>query len=97
MATLEVLKDCGENYKYQGPRFIELGPDSGEEFRKEYLIPWLEKNKNTIDLAVDFAGTSVYTPSFLEESFGGAIREGYEIVKRLKFKNIPDKQLLKLK
>ena len=96
MSTLEILKDCGENYKYQGPRFIKLGPDSGEEFRNKYLIPWLNKNKDASELIVDFAGTLVYTPSFLEESFGGSIREGYEIGKKLDFKNIPDKQLIKL-
>ena len=90
MATLEIIKDCGENYKYQGPRFSKLGPESGDEFRDKYLIPWLEKNSNADSLAVDFAGTIVYTPSFLEESFGGTIRKGYKIVENLNFMNMPD-------
>lgn len=89
-----VLKiiECKEDYKYEGPRFIDLGPDSGEEFRDTYLIPWLENNKDATELTVDFDGTVVYTPSFLEESFGGAIRKGHDIVAALKFINIPDEQ-----
>lgn len=88
----EVLKilDCKEDYAYEGPRFIKLGPESGEEFRESFFIPWLEKNVENKELYVDFAGTIVYTPSFLEETFGGAIRKGYTQVKNLKFLNIPD-------
>ncbi|QEK02101.1 DUF4325 domain-containing protein [Treponema phagedenis] len=87
-ATLKVAK-CGSGYKYQGARFIHLGPDSGEEFRENFLIPFLKKNKTACQLCVDFAGTIVFTPGFLEESFGGAIRLGFETVKKIQFKNIP--------
>ncbi len=86
------ITECKEDYKYEGPRFIDLGPDSGEEFRDTYLIPWLEKNRGEKTLTVDFEGTIVYTPSFLEESFGGAIRKGYFNVADLNFINIPDEQ-----
>ena len=96
MATLRVLTECGENYKYQGPRFIKLGPDSGEEFRDKQLIPWLKKNKNAEHLTVDFEGTVVYTPSFLEESFGGAIRKGHEEVRTIEFLNMPPDEKYKL-
>lgn len=89
MSVLKVL-EYKDGYKYQGPRFISLGPDSGEEFREEYLLKWLDDNKNESELIVDFDGTIVYTPSFLEESFGGAIRKGYEQVRRIKFINMPD-------
>ena len=62
-------------YKYEGPRFIRLGPYSGEEFRIKHLLPWL----NTLgegDVSVfDFEGTMMYSPSFLEEGFGGSIRK----------------------
>lgn len=94
--VLKIL-DCKQDYKYQGPRYIKLGPESGEEFRDEYLIPWLEENKNVDELQIDFAGTIVYTPSFLEEAFGGAIRKGYDKVKSLEFVNIPDEQKEKIK
>lgn len=96
MATLNILERCGENYKYQGPRFRSLGSNSGEAFREDYLIPWLNENKEDDVLMIDFAGTIVYTPSFLEESFGGAIRKGYNEVKKLQFKNIPANQLQKI-
>ena len=96
MAVLNILKDCGESYKYQGPRFKSLGSNSGEYFRDQYLIPWLNENKEDDVLEIDFAGTIVYTPSFLEESFGGAIRKGYNEVKKLRFKNVSDNQLKKI-
>jgi len=70
---LEICKSC-EGYKYQGPRFEYLGPFSGEEFRKMYLLPWLDKLDMQEESIIDFAGTEVYSPSFLEESFGGTIR-----------------------
>ena len=91
----EILRilDCKEDYAYEGPRYIRLGPESGEEFRDKFFIPWLKSNRGKDSLAVDFEGTVVYTPSFLEETFGGAIRKGYaNQVKDLKFLNLPDEQ-----
>ncbi|MDE6244899.1 MAG: STAS-like domain-containing protein [Treponemataceae bacterium] len=44
------------------------------------------------NLIIDFDGTIVYTPSFLEETFGGAIRKGYVQVEKLTFINLPDEQ-----
>lgn len=84
MSILRVL-ECKEDYKYQGPRYIRLGPESGEEFRDTYLLKWLDSNKHEEKLIVDFEGTIVYTPSFLEESFGGAIRKGYRQVEKIEF------------
>lgn len=89
--TLKIL-DCKEDYAFEGPRFQKLGPESGEEFRTDFFIPWLEENKGNTNLTVDFEGTIVYTPSFLEETFGGAIRKGYIQVKDLNFINLPDEQ-----
>lgn len=93
-----VLKvtDCKADFKYEGPRFKRLGPESGQEFRDDYLIPWLDANKGKQNLKIDFDGTVVYTPSFLEESFGGAIRKGYMEVKDIEFINIPDEQKSKI-
>ena len=96
MGNVLKILECKQDYKYQGPRYIKLGPESGEEFRDDYLIPWMEENKNEDDLKIDFAGTIVYTPSFLEEAFGGAIRKGYDKVKSLKFINIPNEQWKKI-
>jgi len=72
-----ILKICEINkgYEYQGPRFKKLGPYSGEEFREAHLEPWLNKLGEQEESIIDFVGTKVYSPSFLEESFGGVIRE----------------------
>ncbi len=96
MRTILKITDCKQDYKYQGPRYKKLGPESGEEFRDDYLIPWLKENKGKNDLQIDFSGTVVYTPSFLEEAFGGAVRKGYSEVKSLKFINLPDEQRKKI-
>ncbi len=71
-----------------GPRYIDEGKNSGEKFRKEILANIFEKaiseNKKII---VDLDGTDGYGTSFLEESFGGLIRNDKidynEIIKRL--------------
>jgi hypothetical protein len=71
--TLKICElDAG--YIYEGPRFISLGPYSGEEFRENHLWPWLDLLGEGERTTVDFAGTEMYSPSFLEESFGGVIR-----------------------
>jgi len=70
------LKICelNEGYIHEGPRFIYLGPYSGQEFREKYLWSWLNTLKEGTTSFVDFSGTDIYSPSFLEESFGGVIR-----------------------
>lgn len=51
-------------------RYRTDGPDSGERFREEFLIPALEGGGKLI---VDIDGTEGYQTSFLEEAFGGLI------------------------
>jgi hypothetical protein len=59
-----------------GPRYINEGKFSGELFRKEILLPKLrEALQSQCCLEVDLDGTAGYGTSFLEESFGGLIRE----------------------
>lgn len=60
--------------EFPGPRFAELGPGSGEQFREEILIPAIQREKGSI--CVDLDGTMGYGSSFLEEAFGGLIRAG---------------------
>jgi hypothetical protein len=91
--TLEVLK-CKKGFEYQGPRFRRLGDNSGEEFREDFLIPWLNSLLDNESGIVDFAGTKVYMSSFLEESFGGAVRKGYgSKIDKLEFINIEEDSL----
>lgn len=59
-----------------GPRFIDEGEYSGELLRKSHLIPAItEVMKSGGKLIVDLDGTHGYLTSFLEEAFGGLIRE----------------------
>lgn len=59
-----------------GPRYIKEGDFSGEALRKDILAKKLRRaiDDNT-KLFVDLDGTSGYGTSFLEEAFGGLIRE----------------------
>ena len=58
-----------------GPRHIEEGDFSGQEFRKSILLPAIRNAINMNEqLSVNLDGTAGYGTSFLEESFGGLIR-----------------------
>ena len=71
--------------KLPGVRYIRIGPNSGELFRKQFLIEPLRQGKTVI---VELDGVRGYGSSFLDEAFGGAVRElGLEIddaLRRLK-------------
>lgn len=83
------IKNTDPKYLYQGPRYRSLGPNSGEQFRDSFLIPWLEGLGNEKGI-IDFEDTGMFSPSFLEEAFGGAVRKGYtNQVASLSFKNMP--------
>lgn len=75
MKIIEVRKFS----KYPGPRYIKLGEFSGEEFRDEILVPALMAG----DVTVDFDGVYGYGSSFLEEAFGGLVRQGIPTEKLL--------------
>lgn len=59
-----------------GPRYVSEGAFSGEDFRNNVLCPKIKEaiEKNEI-LQVVLDGTHGYGTSFLEEAFGGLIRE----------------------
>ena len=73
-----------------GPRYISEGRNSGELFRKSLLLPMLQAAIADNDtLTVDLDGTSGYATSFLEECFGGLVREnGYKLTQLHTFLNI---------
>ncbi|MGY2215727.1 STAS-like domain-containing protein [Pseudomonas sp. SDO558_S425] len=48
------------------------GPKNGKDYREKYLLPALKEYQV---VKVDFNGTLGTTPSFLEELFGGVVRE----------------------
>jgi hypothetical protein len=65
--------------KTPGPRYESEGPYSGELFRRKHLLPLVaEAVRENKKLTVDLDGTAGYGTSFLEEAFGGLVREdGY--------------------
>lgn len=76
-------------------RFYTDGPNSGQRFRDELLIPKLEEFQKIL---IDLDEAEGYGSSFLEESFGGLIREaGYEkgeLLDRFSFKSEEDPSLI---
>lgn len=70
------VKDFSE---FPGPRSPKIGPNSGEEFREDVLIPAIKKD-GVEKLCVNLDGTYGYGSSFLEEAFGGLVRK--EVIDR---------------
>lgn len=67
---LSIAKDFSE---FPAGRHPDDGPYSGERFREELLVPRLKSDGSTVE--VDLDGTMGYGSSFLEEAFGGLVRE----------------------
>jgi hypothetical protein len=59
--------------EFPGGRYREDGEFSGEQFRDDVLIPALADHDRVV---VILDGTAGYPSSFLEEAFGGLIRNG---------------------
>lgn len=71
--TLNIARDFS---RFPGGRRRVHGKHSGEEFREDWLIPRLRQaSKQNEVLEIDFDGTLGYGSSFLEEAFGGAVRQ----------------------
>lgn len=62
--------------RFPAGRYEKDGPASGEEFRKNVLIPLLNSDVAVIRIELDDA--LGYGSSFLEEAFGGLVRLGWE-------------------
>lgn len=71
--TIDIARDFSD---VPSGRFPEDGDFNGQRFREEFLVPLLNE-KNFIDIVLDNA--EGYGSSFLEEAFGGLVREhGYD-------------------
>jgi hypothetical protein len=62
-----------DKFMFPGPRYKHLGSSSGEAFRELLTKKLLETDAL---LQIDLDGAAGYGSSFLEEAFGGLIREG---------------------
>jgi hypothetical protein len=69
--VINVAKDFS---RYPAGRFKTDGPYSGEGFRDQCLVPIL---KSSSGATINLDGTRGYGSSFLEEAFGGLVRDGY--------------------
>ena len=71
--TINIAKDYT---RIPGGRFIKEGDYSGEDFRVSLLKPkFLECLQTNQELTVVLDGGYGYATSFLEEAFGGLVRE----------------------
>ena len=70
--TINIARDFG---RYPAGRYAKDGPFSGEEFRNRFLTPALKQaDAKTV---VEFDGARGLASSFLEEAFGGLVRQGF--------------------
>ena len=73
MTNLKVSKEFTST---PGPRYRKEGTFSGQQFREDFLLDAIRKAIESDEiLVVDLDGTAGYGTSFLEEAFGGLIRE----------------------
>lgn len=88
MKTIKV----SDRYPCPGPRYTSLGSSSGESF-KDWIKTELAKKQG---LTVDLDDTEGYGSSFLEEAFGGLIRDGVDldIVRNIKFISVEEPELI---
>lgn len=88
MAYINVAKEFS---KTPFGRFTSDGPNNGERFRREKLLPVLEQSGNE-PVTIDFNGISlVVGSSFFEEAFGGLVRLNHlnknKLLSRLKIQS----------
>lgn len=76
MRVVDIVLTISSDYaKYPGPRHASDGPNSGEKFRDDVLVPALRRAQNEGSrLIVSLDGARGFTASFLEEAFGGLVR-----------------------
>ena len=96
MKTIKVKRDFSQT---PGPRYIDEGEFSGELFRKDFLFKEVsDAISQNYKLLIDLDGTAGYGTSFLEETFGGLIRENglkYEdIVSHIEIKSVDEDYLI---
>jgi len=72
MKTQKTINLALQFSRFPGGRFNTDGEFNGEKFREKFLKPALDENKSIV---VELDGTAGYGSSFLEEAFGGLVRE----------------------
>lgn len=72
-----IIINIAEDFsRFPGARYPDEGDFSGEEFRKKILVPKLkEALLKGLRLKIILDGSAGYSTAFLEEAFGGLVRE----------------------
>ena len=74
--STHIVKRVVEFSKRPGPRFINQGKDSGEQFYSQCLKPWFDEAiTSNRPLTVVLDGTDGYLSSFIDEAFGRLVYE----------------------
>ncbi|MEQ1591868.1 MAG: STAS-like domain-containing protein [Thiobacillaceae bacterium] len=71
--VISIAKDFG---RYPAGRYLADGPYSGQAFREKLLVPALNRSNGAVCIELD--GARGLASSFLEEAFGGLVREGFD-------------------
>lgn len=71
--VINIARDFG---RYPAGRYLTDGPYSGQAFREKLLVPALSRGKGAVLVELD--GARGLASSFLEEAFGGLVREGFD-------------------
>jgi STAS-like domain of unknown function (DUF4325) len=82
--TVKAINVREDFTRFPAGRYISDGRYSGERFRDEFLVPAL-KASDRVEIYMD--GTLSPGSSFLEEAFGGLLRQGFtsnDLATRLK-------------
>ena len=79
-----VLSIANQFSRFPAGRYRSDGPYSGERFRDDFLLPALQAaSKNGTHVVVELDGVLGYSSSFLEEVFGGVVRNWRDDLKSL--------------
>lgn len=70
ISSVNIAKDFS---RFPAGRYKSDGPFPGEVCRRKLLVPALNRSEGVVVVELD--GTRGYGSSFLEEAFGGLIRE----------------------
>lgn len=79
----KVIKISEDFSRFPSGRFRKDGPNSGERFREDFLLPALEKY-DVVEIWLD--GVRGYPSSFSEEAFGGLVRKGIDKRQLIEFR-----------
>lgn len=74
-----------EHFKFASARYRSDGVNSGEAFREDVIVPAL---KSSTSITIDLNNKVSYPASWLEECFGGLVRNGLsseDVLNRINF------------